>query len=152
MSGGAINVLTFSRAHIMSITYTTRYLLGNTPVTHGVQKPYTIVSHTVITACSTSTANQLIPVSTGDFGTNNKIMRIWGSSQTANITFLFDASSQVPFCMMPAAQFFDMDFTEFGGITNNAGSGKTGDLLFSINAGITAPVAPWFIILLKVTS
>jgi hypothetical protein len=36
-----------------------------------------------------------------------------------------------------ADQFFTFDFTRFSGLTNNAGTGKTGDVLFT-TVGATA--------------
>lgn len=47
------------------------------------------------------------------------------------VRILFDATTDVPAWLVPADDCGTFDFTAFGGITNNAGTGKTGDLQFT---------------------
>jgi hypothetical protein len=47
------------------------------------------------------------------------------------VQLLFDASSNVIAIELGENQSGYHDYTSFGGIINNAGSGKTGDILFT---------------------
>ena len=47
------------------------------------------------------------------------------------LDLLWDATADVLALSFGADDFVTLDFCHFGGITNNAGAGKTGDLLFS---------------------
>ena len=47
------------------------------------------------------------------------------------VDLLWDASTDVICYTVGADQFVSFDFQRFGGLSNNAGAGKTGDLLFT---------------------
>jgi hypothetical protein len=47
------------------------------------------------------------------------------------VDLLWDASTDVICYTIGADQFVSFDFNRFGGLSNNAGAGKTGDLLFT---------------------
>jgi len=47
------------------------------------------------------------------------------------VDLLWDASTDVICYTVGADQFVSFDFNRFGGLSNNAGAGKTGDLLFT---------------------
>ena len=47
------------------------------------------------------------------------------------INMLWDATTDVVAFTIGEADFVSLDFSRFGGITNNAGAGKTGNLLFT---------------------
>ena len=47
------------------------------------------------------------------------------------LDLLWDATTDVLAMSFGADDFVSLDFSRFGGITNNAGTGKTGDLLFT---------------------
>ncbi len=47
------------------------------------------------------------------------------------VDLLWDASTDVVCYTVGADQFVSFDFNRFGGLSNNAGAGKTGDLLFT---------------------
>jgi len=47
------------------------------------------------------------------------------------VNLLWDASTDVICYTVGADQFVSFDFNRFGGLSNNAGAGKTGDLLFT---------------------
>ena len=53
------------------------------------------------------------------------------------VDILWDATTDVICYTIGADQFVSFDFARFGGITNNAGSGKTGDIMFT-TVGATA--------------
>jgi len=52
------------------------------------------------------------------------------------LNMLWDATTDVVILTMGESDFFTFDFSRFGGLTNNAGAGKTGDILFTtVGAG-----------------
>ena len=53
------------------------------------------------------------------------------------VDILWDATTDGICYTIGADQFVSFDFARFGGITNNAGSGKTGDIMFT-TVGATA--------------
>ena len=63
--------------------------------------------------------------------TGVSIERIWWQCIGMKVQILFDASSDV-FCIeLGENQSGNHDYSSFGGLTNNAGSGKTGDINFT---------------------
>ncbi len=59
------------------------------------------------------------------------IERIWWQCIGMKVQILFDASTDA-FCIeLGENQSGNHDYTSFGGLTNNAGSGKTGDINFT---------------------
>jgi len=53
------------------------------------------------------------------------------------VNLLWDATTDVIILTLGESDFFTFDFSRFGGLTNNAGAGKTGDILFT-TVGATA--------------
>jgi hypothetical protein len=47
------------------------------------------------------------------------------------VDILWDATTDVICETVPADQMYCMSYADFGGISNNAGDGKTGDVLFT---------------------
>ena len=69
--------------------------------------------------------------SRGDACTGVVIEKIWWQCIGMKVQILFDASTNV-FCIeLGENQSGHHDYNAFGGLTNNAGSGKTGDVLFT---------------------
>ena len=63
--------------------------------------------------------------------TGATIEKIWWQCNGMKVQLLFDATSNV-FCIeLGENQSGYHDYTSFGGLPNNAGSGKTGDILFT---------------------
>tara|TARA_R100001163_G_C5050870_1_gene187672 strand:+ start:384 stop:788 length:405 start_codon:yes stop_codon:yes gene_type:complete len=59
------------------------------------------------------------------------IERIWWQCIGMKVQILWDASTDL-FCIeLGENQSGDHDYTKFGGLTNNSGSGKTGDVNFT---------------------
>ena len=59
------------------------------------------------------------------------IEKIWWQCNGMKVKVLFDASTD-DFCIeLGENQSGNHDYTSFGGLTNNAGSGKTGDIKFT---------------------
>ena len=63
--------------------------------------------------------------------TGLSIERIWWQCIGMKVRILFDASSDVMAIELGENQSGSHDYTIFGGLTNNAGSGKTGDINFT---------------------
>ncbi len=63
--------------------------------------------------------------------TSVQIECIWYSTVGMGVEILFDATTDVLAWELPADYSDSLDFSEFVGIPNNAGSGKTGDINFT---------------------
>ena len=59
------------------------------------------------------------------------IQKIWWQCTGMKVSILFDATSDVLAIQLGENQSGYHDYTSFGGLTNNAGSGKTGDIKFT---------------------
>lgn len=68
---------------------------------------------------------------TGKACTSVTIQCIWYSTVGMGVKIFFDATTDVLAWELRADDARTMDFTNFTGIPNNAGSGKTGDILFT---------------------
>lgn len=66
-----------------------------------------------------------------------RIDRIFAHTSGMAVSILWDASSDVPAFVVGQDAAVEMDFRSFGGIRNNAGAGKTGDINFT-TAGHTS--------------
>lgn len=73
----------------------------------------------------------------GDPCTGVAIERLWWQCIGMKVQILWDATAD-QFCIeLGENQSGDHDYTDFGGLTNNAGAGKTGDINFT-TVGATA--------------
>ena len=64
--------------------------------------------------------------------TGVKINKIWSSCHGMDVQILWQASTSLLAWMLPQNTTYHMCFGEhFGGITNNAGAGKTGNIAFT---------------------
>lgn len=59
------------------------------------------------------------------------INKIWALTQGMAVQVLWDATTDVPCIIVPENQMYNMCFDEFGGIQNNSGAGKTGNVAFT---------------------
>jgi hypothetical protein len=76
-------------------------------------------------------ASALSNNSLGQACTGATIEKIWWQCIGMKVQVLFDATTNV-FCIeLGENQSGHHDYTDFGGLPNNAGSGKTGDILFT---------------------
>ena len=60
-----------------------------------------------------------------------RVMRISHAVVGMSVQLFFDATSNVLLAELAESSNGHMEFQDFGGIPNNAGSGKTGDILFT---------------------
>jgi hypothetical protein len=73
----------------------------------------------------------LAPNAAGQPCTGVKVNRIWGSSHGMTVRMLWDATTDVFFYQVAQNSQYLMDFSSMGGLMNNAGAGKTGDISFT---------------------
>ena len=73
----------------------------------------------------------LAPNSFGKACTGVKINKIWANTHGMEVRFVWGADTNLFCWMIPQNTTYAMDFDSFGGLPNNAGAGKTGNLLFS---------------------
>lgn len=60
-----------------------------------------------------------------------KINKIWAQTLGMGVDILWDADTDLICDTIPQDVMYKMKFDDFGGLTNNAGAGKTGDVRFS---------------------
>ena len=73
----------------------------------------------------------LQPSADGDTCTGVTIERIWWQCIGMKVRILFDADTDVMAIELGENQSGNHDYSIFGGLTNNAGTGKTGDVKFT---------------------
>lgn len=83
---------------------------------------------TAVTKIDVSTLN---PNSFGLACNGVKINKIYSTTHGMEVRILWDATTDQFAWQLPQNTNYLMDFSSFGGIPNNAGAGKTGNLLFS---------------------
>lgn len=59
------------------------------------------------------------------------INKIWATTLGMSVDILWDATTDVLALTVPEGQVMDFDFSCCGGLINNAGTGKTGDIMFT---------------------
>lgn len=60
-----------------------------------------------------------------------KINKLWVQTLGMGVDILWDATTDVLCESVPSDVLYHISYDEFGGLPNNAGAGKTGDVLFS---------------------
>lgn len=73
----------------------------------------------------------LNPDETGKACTEVRLMRVSHAIVGMSVQMFFDATANVLIMELSESSNGHLDFKPFGGIPNNAGSGKTGDILFT---------------------
>jgi hypothetical protein len=73
----------------------------------------------------------LEPDHLGHACTGVKINKIWAQTQGMGIDILWVADANVVIETVPQNAMYKMKYDEFGGLPNNAGTGKTGDVAFT---------------------
>jgi hypothetical protein len=99
-----------------------------------------VLKYTIAGTTSDATAVKLVDVSALDssIGVNDlKLMSIQAALTGFTCSLLWDATANVDLVYIPDEETVNLDFSKFGGIPNNAGSGATGDVLFT-TVGYTA--------------
>jgi hypothetical protein len=73
----------------------------------------------------------LAPNAFGVACTGVKINKIWATTHGMEVRILWDATTDLFSWGIPQNTNYFMDFSEFGGLTNNAAPTKTGNIAFS---------------------
>lgn len=81
-----------------------------------------------VTKIDVSTLN---PNAAGNACNGVKINKVWAQTQGMSVDILWDATTDLICETIPENQFYLMDYSSFGGLPNNAGTGKNGDVLFT---------------------
>ena len=98
---------------------------------HAVMKFTNVSDGTGESAVTKVDVSALASDQNGNACTGVQIERIWWQCIGMKVQMLWDASSD-QFCIeLGENQSGNHDYTLFGGLTNNSGSGKTGDLNFT---------------------
>lgn len=66
--------------------------------------------------------------------TDLKIMQLLDSTQSASACLYWDATVNVPIMGIGINREYKKDFRDFGGLVNNAGAGRTGDILITTSS------------------
>ena len=77
------------------------------------------------------TAGQRVDTTTHTTCSEVRIDKIWARCNGMSVNVLWDATSDVQAIYLADGGPEHWDFSGFGGLTNNAGSGKTGDIQFT---------------------
>ena len=73
----------------------------------------------------------LTPSNSGKACDGVTITKVYGVTHGMEVQIFWDATTDVFCWAVPQNSNYCMDFTTIGGLTNNAGAGVTGDVLFS---------------------
>jgi hypothetical protein len=73
----------------------------------------------------------LTPSNSGKACDGVTITKVYGVTHGMEVQIYWDATTDVFCWAVPQSSNYCMDFTNIGGLTNNAGTGVTGDVLFS---------------------
>jgi len=76
-------------------------------------------------------ASALGAMTNGAKATDIKIMKCWGAVSGMDVDLLWNATANVPALTPTSDGAGFLDFSSFGGLQNNAGGGKDGDILFT---------------------
>lgn len=90
-----------------------------------------VIKVTLVCDGSGELANQLLLNATGDCGTDDKIMKIDANFTGFSGTVKWDATTSVIATQIVGDKDVHLNFWPIGGLVNNAGSGKTGDVVLS---------------------
>ena len=83
------------------------------------------------TAVTKVNVANLTPSASGKACTGVTINKITSLSHGLEVRMYWDATVDVPFFLSTINTNYQNDFSMFGGITNNAGAGKNGNIVFS---------------------
>jgi len=96
-----------------------------------IQKFTNISDGTGETAVNKVIVGNLAPNAFGVACTGVKINKIWATTHGMEVRILWDATTDLFAWQLPQNTNYFMDFSEFGGLTNNAAPTKTGNIAFT---------------------
>jgi hypothetical protein len=96
-----------------------------------------VLKYTIAGTSGDTTAGTLVDASALGVDSNMRLVGVESSLTGFSCNLLWDATANVSIIELPSDENYSADFSCFGGIDNNAGSGVTGDVLFT-TTGYTA--------------
>jgi hypothetical protein len=96
-----------------------------------IQKFTNISDGTGETAVNKVIVANLAANASGQACTGVKINKIWATTHGMEVRILWDATTDLMTWVIPQNTNYFMDFEIFGGLTNNSGAGKTGNIAFT---------------------
>jgi len=99
--------------------------------THAVMKFTNVSDNSGEAAVKKVDVSALSTANDGTACTDVNIEQIWWQCTGMAVSILFDASTNVLAIRLGENQSGYHDYRSFGGLVNNAGGGKTGDILFT---------------------
>jgi hypothetical protein len=83
------------------------------------------------TAVTKVTASSLAASNSGKACSGVTVTKIMSVCHGMEVRMYWDATTDVPFFLSAVNTNYENDFSKIGGITNNAGTGKNGNIVFS---------------------
>ena len=83
------------------------------------------------TAVTKVNVSALTPSNSGKACTGVTVTKITSVCHGMEVRMYWDATTDVPFFLSTVNTNYENDFSKIGGITNNAGAGKNGNIVFS---------------------
>jgi len=83
------------------------------------------------TAVTKVNVSALTPSNSGKACTGVTVTKITSVCHGLEVRMYWDATTDVPFFLSTINTNYENDFSKIGGITNNAGAGKNGNIVFS---------------------
>jgi len=105
-----------------------------------------VVKFTIVGDGSGEETAALVNATTGDMGTDNKLWSVTGIATGCTARLLWDATTDLFVMGVPQDKDICQKFAKVGGLINDAGAGKTGDLLITtvgLGAGDTVELVVW---------
>jgi hypothetical protein len=87
----------------------------------------------------------LLPSASGKTCTRVTVTKIYVATHGMEVRMLWDATTDVPLFLSAPNNVQTLDMSNFGGITNNGGTGVTGDIMFT-TADASAGDTYWVIL------
>jgi len=67
----------------------------------------------------------------GQACTGCKLNRVWSQTHGCEVEMLWEATTPLMIITIPQNNNYHLDYSSFGGIPNNSGTGKTGNITFT---------------------
>jgi hypothetical protein len=102
------------------------------------------------TAVTKVNVSNLSASNSGKACTGVAVTKITAVCHGMEVRMYWDATTDVPFFLSNVNSNYTNDFSEFGGITNNSGAGKNGNIVFSTSDASTGDT--YFVVLEMIKS
>lgn len=96
-----------------------------------------VLKYTIAGTTGDTTAGILVDASALGVDSGLRLMAVQAALTGFSCKLAWDATTDVDLIEIPTDQSFEQDYSKFGGIDNNAGTGVTGDVVFT-TTGYTA--------------